>query len=124
MEAGANETTDYPEFLSVMTRKMKVKDTEEELVGIFKVLHRDETVSSTLQSHDTVRSDIRTEAQTQPKLELPSVADIQCTQNAGHGVFIPSGGGIAAIPRVEHGRAIDVPRTSVRDALMTDGEPM
>ena len=74
--------------------------------------------------HDTVRSDIRTDAQTQPKLELPSVADIQCTQNAGHGVVIPSGEGIAAIPRMEHGRAIDVPRTSVRDALMTDGEPM
>ena len=31
---------------------------------------------------------------------------------------------IAAIPRVEHGRAIDVPRTSVSDALMTYGEPM
>ena len=59
MEAEANETTDFPEFLSVMTRKMKVKDTEEELVGIFKVLNRDETISSTLQSHDTVRSDIR-----------------------------------------------------------------
>ena len=42
-------------------------------------------------------------------------------ENAGHGVVIPSGGGI---PRVEHGRAIDVPRTSVRDDLMTDGEPM
>ena len=42
---------DYPEFLSVMTRKMKVKDTEEELVGIFKELNRDETISSTLQSH-------------------------------------------------------------------------
>ena len=62
--------------------------------------------------HDTVRSDVRTEAQTQPKLELPSFADIQRTQNAGHGVVIPSGGGIAAIQRVEHGRAIDVPRTS------------
>ena len=42
MEAEVNETTDFPEFLSVMTRKMKVKDTEEELVGIFKVLNRDE----------------------------------------------------------------------------------
>ena len=58
----------------------------------------------------------RSSSQTQPKLELPSVADIQCTQNAGHGVVKPSGGGIAAIPRVEHGRAIDVPRTSVEDA--------
>ena len=74
--------------------------------------------------HDTVRSDIRTEAQTQPKLELPSVADIQCTQSAGHGFVIPSGGGIAAIPQMGHGRAIDVLRTSVRDALITDGEPM
>ena len=52
VEAEANETTDFPEFLSVMTRKMKVKDTEEELVGIFKVLNRDETISPTLQSHD------------------------------------------------------------------------
>ena len=47
----SNETTDFPEFLSVMTRKMKVKGTEEELVGIFKVLNRDETISPTLQSH-------------------------------------------------------------------------
>jgi len=74
--------------------------------------------------HDTVRSAIRTKAETQPKLELPSAADIQCTQNAGHGVVMPSGGGVAAIPRVEHGRAIDAPRTSGRDVLVTDGEPM
>ena len=53
-----------------------------------------------------------------------TVADVQRTQNAGHGVVVPSGRGIAAIPWVEHGRAIDVPRTSVRDALMTDGETM
>ena len=33
MDADANETIDFPEFLSVMTRNMKVKDTEEELVG-------------------------------------------------------------------------------------------
>ena len=45
------KTTDFPQFLSVMTRKMKVKDTEEELVGILKVLNRDETISSTRQSH-------------------------------------------------------------------------
>ena len=69
-------------------------------------------------------AELQREAQTQPKLELPSVADIQCTQNAGHGVVIPSGGSIAAIPRVKHGRTVDVPRTSLRDALMTDGEPM
>ena len=31
-----NETIDFPEFLSVMTRKLKVKDTEKELVGILK----------------------------------------------------------------------------------------
>ena len=69
-------------------------------------------------------AELQREAQTQSELELPSVADIQYMQNAGHGVVIPSGGGIAAISRVEHGRAVDVPRTSVRDALMTDGEPV
>ena len=41
-------------------------------------------------------AELHREAQTQPKLKLPSVADIQCTQNAGHAVVIPSGGGIAA----------------------------
>ena len=61
-------------------------------------------------------AELQRDAQTQPKLELPSVTDIQCTQNAGHGVVIPSGRGIAAILRVEHRRAIDVPRTSARDA--------
>ena len=69
-------------------------------------------------------AELQRKAQTQPKVKLPSVADIQCTQNAGHGGVTPSGGGIAAIPRVEHRRATDAPRTSVRDALMTDGEPM
>ena len=69
-------------------------------------------------------AELQREAQTPPKLKLPSVADIRCTQNAGHGVVVPSGGGIAAIPRVEHGRAIDVPRTSAMDDLMSDGEPM
>ena len=64
------------------------------------------------------------EAEPQREAQLPSVANIQCTQNAGHGVVIPSGGGIAATPWVEHGRAIDVPRTSKRDALMMYGEPM
>ena len=42
MEAEAYEMIDFPEFLSEMTRRMKVKDTEEELVGILKVLNRDE----------------------------------------------------------------------------------
>ena len=51
MEAEANETIDFPEFLSVMTREMKVKNTEEEIVGIFIVLNRDKTISQTLQSH-------------------------------------------------------------------------
>ena len=55
---------------------------------------------------------------------LAGSSDAARTGTACHGVVIPSGGGIAAIPRVDHGRAIDVPRTSVRDALMTDGEPM
>ena len=36
-------------------------------------------------AHDTVKSDIRAEALTLPKMKLPSVANIQCTQNAGHG---------------------------------------
>ena len=103
---------------------VETSDLTRPFVGIFKVRNRDETISSTLHIHDTKRSDIRTEAQTQPKLVLPSVADIQCMQNAGHGVVMHSGGGIAAIPRMEHVRAIDVPRASVRDDLMTDGEPM
>ena len=51
MEAEANDTIDFLEFLSAKTREMEVQDTEEELVGIFKVLNRDETISSTLQCH-------------------------------------------------------------------------
>ena len=39
MEAEAHEMIDFPEFLSEMTRRTKVKHTEEELVGILKVLN-------------------------------------------------------------------------------------
>ena len=53
MDVDGNETVDFLEFLSVMTRKMKVKDSKEELVGIFKVLNRDAAISSTLQIHAT-----------------------------------------------------------------------
>ena len=46
------QTIDFPEFLSVMTRKIKVKDTEKELFGIVGVLSRDETILSNVANHD------------------------------------------------------------------------
>jgi len=36
-----NGTIDFPEFLSLMARKMKDTDTEEELIEAFKVFDRD-----------------------------------------------------------------------------------
>jgi len=39
--ANGNGTIDFPEFLSMMARKMKDKDTEEELIKNFKVLDLD-----------------------------------------------------------------------------------
>ena len=36
-----NGTINFPEFLSLMTTKMKDTDTEEELVEVFKVFDRD-----------------------------------------------------------------------------------
>jgi len=40
-DADGNGTIDFPEFLSLMARKMKDTDTEEELVEAFKVFDRD-----------------------------------------------------------------------------------
>ena len=41
VDADGNGTIDFPEFSSLMARKMKDTDTEEELVGAFKVFDRD-----------------------------------------------------------------------------------
>merc|ERR1712025_1408860 len=41
VDADGNGTIDFPEFLSLMARKMKDTDTEEELIEVFKVFDRD-----------------------------------------------------------------------------------
>jgi len=41
VDADGNGTLDFPEFLSLMSRKMKDTDTEEELVDAFRVFDRD-----------------------------------------------------------------------------------
>merc|ERR1719311_1028812 len=41
VDADGNGTIDFPEFLSLMSRKMKDTDTEEELIEAFKVFDRD-----------------------------------------------------------------------------------
>lgn len=41
VDADGSGTIDFPEFLSLMARKMKDTDTEEELVEAFKVFDRD-----------------------------------------------------------------------------------
>lgn len=41
VDVDGNGTIDFPEFLSLMARKMKDTDTEEELVDAFKVFDRD-----------------------------------------------------------------------------------
>ena len=42
VDADGNGTIDFPEFLSLMARKMKDTDTEEELIEAFKVLNNKE----------------------------------------------------------------------------------
>ena len=41
VDADGNGTIDFPEFLSLMARKMKDTDTEEELIEAFKVFDKD-----------------------------------------------------------------------------------
>ena len=41
VDADGNGTVDFPEFLSLMTRKIKDADTDEELIEAFKVFDRD-----------------------------------------------------------------------------------
>merc|ERR1712139_335703 len=40
-QKGCDQTIDFPEFLSLMARKMKDTDTEEELIEAFKIFDRD-----------------------------------------------------------------------------------
>jgi len=40
VDADGNGTIDFPEFLSLMARKMKEQDSEEELIEAFKVFDR------------------------------------------------------------------------------------
>ena len=42
VDADGNGTIDFPEFLSLMARKMKDTDTEEELVEAFKVFSKED----------------------------------------------------------------------------------
>ena len=42
VDVDGNGTIDFPEFLSLMARKMRDTDTEEELIDAFKVFDRDE----------------------------------------------------------------------------------
>ena len=39
MDADGNGTIDFPEFLTLMARKMKDTDSEEEILEAFKVMH-------------------------------------------------------------------------------------
>ena len=41
VDADGNGTTDFPEFLTMMSRKMKDTDTEEDIREAFKVFDRD-----------------------------------------------------------------------------------
>merc|ERR1711998_386147 len=50
VDADGNSTIDFPEFLSLMARKMKDTDTEEELIEAFKVFDREAMGSLVLQS--------------------------------------------------------------------------
>jgi len=53
-------------------------------------------------------------------MNMPSPADIQCTQNAGHGVVIPSDSGGRAGSRA----AGTTPRTTGPEVLVADGDAM
>lgn len=62
-----------------------------------------------------------------PNMDLPRPGDIQATQNAGHGVVIPStvgvdrGGSPNPLPSFPKG---STPRASGQQVLVTDGDPM
>jgi len=71
-----------------------------------------------------VLTGIRQPTDAQPHLSMPNPQDIKITQNAGHGVVIPSGGGMAAIPDMDCLRGRNVPRTSDKNVLVTDGDAM
>merc|ERR1719231_397466 len=45
VDADGNGTIDFPEFLTMMARKMKDTDSEEEIIEAFKVLTRTEMAS-------------------------------------------------------------------------------
>lgn len=67
-------------------------------------------------------------ARTPPSMDLPRPADIQCTQNAGHAVVLPSDIGVDSRGGYGGtGREVakgPTPRSSGPQYLVTDGDPM
>jgi len=59
-----------------------------------------------------------------PSMALPRPSDIQCTQNAGHGVVMPSDIGVdrRGLPKAQP--KVTTQRTSGPEVLVTDGDPM
>ena len=81
VDADGNGTIDFPEFLSLMARKMKDTDTEEELIEAFKVFDRDgngfisaaEVISATMKPELTPASGDKKGGK--PKLRLGSTSN-------------------------------------------------
>lgn len=66
-----------------------------------------------------VHSKLRRNNQTKPDMDLPSPADMKCTQHAGHGVAMPS-----ELPHHQHQWEGTVPRNTGREVLAADGDAM
>merc|ERR1712178_36022 len=78
VDADGNGTIDFPEFLSLMSRKMKDTDTEEELIEAFKIFDRDGSgyISATELRH--VMTNLGEKLTDEELDEMICEADIDC----------------------------------------------
>mmetsp|Transcript_54030 Transcript_54030/g.94893 ORF Transcript_54030/g.94893 Transcript_54030/m.94893 type:complete len:471 (-) Transcript_54030:124-1536(-) len=80
--------------------------------------------SQQVELHKNLENNLK--ARIPPDMTLPSPADIQCTQNAGHGAVMPSSVGVDRHGGYPRQRAFPsrTPRTSGPEVLVADGDAM
>jgi len=88
VDADGNGTIDFPEFLSLMSRKMKDTDTEEELIEVFKLFDQDGSGYISAKELSHVMSNLG-EKMTDDELdEMLKQADVDADGNFNYEEFI------------------------------------
>ena len=88
VDVDGNGTIDFPEFLSLMARKMKDTDTEEELIDAFKVFDRDGNGLISAAELRHVMTNLGEKLSDEEVDEMIKEADIDCDGHINYEEFV------------------------------------